>query len=386
MYVKENEQGEMKWNKKINLFERKWIGPDRGVYSLNITAEDTSGNIGYAEMQVWYYCFFGDWQESLIRNMIIDQQEQDEKIANTLQRTDRITTILCGMSSPISQTGTQTCTAVFVNGQFLLFDVGNNAMTSIQASNLPLYELDAVFITHFHNDHFADLGDIMEWSWIMGRRHILPVYGPTGITQIVDGFQSVYELDVNYRVAHHGEDIMPPEWASSEPIEFLPPINDSAIVIYEKDGVVVKMFQVYHPPVEPAVGYRIEYEGKVIVISGDTILTNSLVENSRNADLLVAEVMNKEIVEIMESVYWEIGDTDMANILHDVREYHMDVSDVGSLANEANVKRLALNHLAPQTQSAWQRNKYFKEPIEAIYTGKLFVGEDGLQIIIPLNK
>ena len=40
--------------------------------------------------------------------------------------------------------------------------------------HVPLDEIDAVFITHYHNDHYADLGDVMEWSWINGRRHILP--------------------------------------------------------------------------------------------------------------------------------------------------------------------------------------------------------------------
>jgi hypothetical protein len=57
MYVKEDEQGEMILNSGNNLFERKWIGPDLGVFTLNITAEDTSGNIGYLEMEVWYFCF-----------------------------------------------------------------------------------------------------------------------------------------------------------------------------------------------------------------------------------------------------------------------------------------------------------------------------------------
>jgi len=57
MYVKEDEQGDMTWNSRKNLFERKWIGPDLGDFTLNITAEDSGGNIGYAEMEVWYFCF-----------------------------------------------------------------------------------------------------------------------------------------------------------------------------------------------------------------------------------------------------------------------------------------------------------------------------------------
>jgi hypothetical protein len=57
MYVKEDEQGNMTYNSDNNLFERKWIGPDLGVYTLNITAEDSGGNIGSIEMEVWYFCF-----------------------------------------------------------------------------------------------------------------------------------------------------------------------------------------------------------------------------------------------------------------------------------------------------------------------------------------
>jgi len=57
MYVKEDEQGNMTYNSNKNLFERKWIGPDLGVYTLNISAEDSSNNKAYIEMEVWYFCF-----------------------------------------------------------------------------------------------------------------------------------------------------------------------------------------------------------------------------------------------------------------------------------------------------------------------------------------
>ena len=66
MYVKEDEQGEMTWDSDKNLFERKWIGPDLGFYTLNITAEDTSGNLGYAEMEVWYFCFIPEVDDQIL--------------------------------------------------------------------------------------------------------------------------------------------------------------------------------------------------------------------------------------------------------------------------------------------------------------------------------
>ena len=323
--------------------------------------------------------------EGSLRRRIINNLEKDSETAVELQRTDQITTVLCGTGSPLDQVGPQTCTAVFVNGQFLLFDAGNNALSSMNNLDFPLYELDAIFITHFHNDHYADLGDVMEWSWILGRRHILPVYGPTGITQIVDGFRSAYELEESYRTAHHGEEIMPPEWSPSEAVEFAPPTDDSAVVVYEREGVTVKAFRVNHAPIEPSVGYRIEYAGKVIVLSGDTVRTTSLLEHSHNADLLVSEVMNKGIVKAMENVYREIGNTDRATILFDIQDYHMDVSDVGALAQEANVQHLALNHLAPKPQSRMQANRLFRDPVSEFYSGKISVGEDGMRIVIPVR-
>ena len=87
----------------------------------------------------------------------------------------------------------------------------------------------------------------------------------------MDGFQSAYELEASYRTAHHGEEIMPPESSPSEPNEFVPPTDESALVVYEQDGVTVKAFGVSHEPVDPAVGIRLEFAGKVVVISGDTV-------------------------------------------------------------------------------------------------------------------
>jgi ribonuclease Z len=197
----------------------------------------------------------------------------------------------------------------------------------------------------------------------------------------VDGFQSAYELEESYRTAHHGAEMMPPEWSPSEAIEFTPPDDDSTLVVYEQDGVVVRAFRISHPPIEPSVGYLIEFGGKVVVISGDTIRTTSLLAHSQNADLLGAEAMNKEIVQFMEGVNEEIGNTVNAKLLFDIQDYHMDISEVGALAQEANVQRLALNHLASKPQVNNQAERFFRDPVEELYSGVIFVGEDGLQIL-----
>jgi ribonuclease Z len=62
-------------------------------------------------------------------------------------------------------------------------------------------------------------------------------------------------------------------------------------VIYEKNGVKVTAFEVDHSPIYPAFGYRVEYAGKSVVISGDTRFSEHLIDNARGADVLVHEVI-----------------------------------------------------------------------------------------------
>ena len=64
---------------------------------------------------------------------------------------------------------------------------------------------------------------------------------------------------------------------------------------------------------------------------------------------------------------------------------HMDVGEVGALAEEANVARLALTHLAPRLPAKRLMKTLYRNPVEAIYSGHLFVGEDGMQIVIPVS-
>jgi ribonuclease BN (tRNA processing enzyme) len=123
----------------------------------------------------------------------------------------------------------------------------------------------------------------------------------------------------------------------------------------------------------------------VVVISGDSVRTTSLLRQSQNADLLVAEAMNKEVVQFMEGVTRDTGDTRNAKLLFDIQDYHMDVSEVGALAQEAGVKRLALNHLAPRPQGRAQAKMLFQDPVRGSYSGELFVGEDGMEIVVPVQ-
>ena len=56
------------------------------------------------------------------------------------------------------------------------------------------------------------------------------------------------------------------------------------------------MFRVHHDPVKPAVGYRFDYKGNVVVVSGDTAKSDSVIEHAKGADLLIHEALNRDMM------------------------------------------------------------------------------------------
>ncbi|OGS54026.1 MAG: hypothetical protein A2Y20_09945 [Firmicutes bacterium GWF2_51_9] len=331
-------------------------------------------------MQIFNYAISTDFMVSRgIKQRNIQRVEAYEKYLQV----DEITVVLVGTAGPMNPDIAQNSTAVFVNGQFLLFDAGDYAQKRMEQFNLPSESLDAIFLTHFHNDHIADLGEVMQRSYMIGREKDLVVYGPTGTEDIVTGFNLIYAADSDYRTEHHGEEVMPKKYQFATAKEFDSELKE--VVVYEKNGVVVTAFKNDHPPISPTFGYKIEYDGKKVVISGDTLVTEALAEYSNSADLLVMDIMNYDLVTLMEETYKEIGDDQLAKIMHDIREYHPDVKDVAMMAYNQNVKRLALTHYAPAAPNKSMLDRFYVDPIKMIYKGQLFAGGDETTIVIPLG-
>lgn len=317
------------------------------------------------------------------RGIVQRNIKRDEANENYFKR-DEIKVVLVGTAGPMNPDTAQNSTAVFVNGQFLLFDAGDYSQKRMEQFNLPSESLDAVFLTHFHNDHIADLGEVMQRSYMLGREKDLVVYGPTGTGDIVKGFNMIYAADSDHRTEHHGEDIMPLEYQFATAEEFDSELKE--VVVYEKDGVVVTAFKNAHPPIDPSFGYLVEYGGKKVVMSGDTLVTEALSQHSNAADLLVMDIMNYDLVTLMEESFSDIGENELAAIMYDIREYHPDVADVGRMASDQKVKRLALTHFAPAAPFESMMDRFYIDPIKKIYKGELIAGDDGTTIVIPLNQ
>jgi ribonuclease Z len=199
----------------------------------------------------------------------------------------------------------------------------------------------------------------------------------------VQGYNLAYSLDDGYRVAHHGAATMPPSGAGGIARPFdLPEAPDASAVVLDADGVRITAFRVDHRPVEPAVGYRFEYKGRSIVISGDTRYSESLIEAARGADVLLCEALNASMVEAINGNSSVSSSTSTAKITNDIPSYHSTPEDAARMAEAAGVSQLVLYHLIPPLPSSLVKNLFLGDA-KAFFHKPITMGEDGLLVSLP---
>ena len=118
-------------------------------------------------------------------------------------------------------------------------------------------------------------------------------------------------------------------------------------VVWQDELLTVTSFAVAHPPIEPAVGYRVDYRGRSVVISGDTNATERLFEAAKDADLLLHDALSRTLLDPMISMATQANLPVMPTIMQDVIDYHADTTSLPTRARAAGVKQLALYHMVP---------------------------------------
>ncbi|MFX0187846.1 MAG: MBL fold metallo-hydrolase [Candidatus Hodarchaeota archaeon] len=283
---------------------------------------------------------------------------------------------LLGSGGPINnKVRVASSIAVIAGGEFILVDVGPGTYRNVDILRLPASHLSAIFLTHFHSDHIGDLGEANMMSWVMGRTKALEVYGPEGVDKVVNGFKMAYELDTGYRIAHHGKEIVLPE--AGTPISKIISIKDpnERELFFDRNGLKAYAFVVDHRPAKPAVGYRIEYKGNIIVITGDTIKTNNLVKHSHKADILFSEAISFAILDNLIAGAKKFNFPRYSKILTDIQDYHMNPTAAAKLAKEAEVKKLVFIHITPPLINNIVE-KTFLKGVSDIFNGDIVLGKD----------
>lgn len=173
-------------------------------------------------------------------------------------------------------------TLVQAGSSVLLFDAGRGCLQRLRQLKIEYDSLDALFLTHLHSDHIVGLPDLWLTGWLITKRKTpLPVFGPAGAKQMTDYLQKAYAYDIKIRIEDDKATIEGGKLLTTD-------IKEG--VVYEKNGVKVTAFLVDHYPIIPAFGYRIEYAGHSVVLSGDTRYSENLIRFAKGTDLLVHEV------------------------------------------------------------------------------------------------
>ena len=266
--------------------------------------------------------------------------------------------ILLGTGSPPPDPGTSgQADAIVAGGRMYLVDAGRNVSRQITAAGFPIKEVDHLFFTHFHSDHFTGFADfyISRWLFGGGAKTPLRVYGPAPVEEHVKRMLHYYEYDIEIR-AKEGKT----RAGLGIETKVLAP-GDA----FEVGGMKVSVEKgTHHGNVDDIISYRFEAEGRVIVIASDGGPTEKLVPFARGADVLVMHpCLPDKIVEML-------GQTpDMAKI---IAGHHATTEEIGRTAAEAGVGVVVLSHLTPPMAPP----ELAAEEIARYFDGEILPGRD----------
>lgn len=248
-----------------------------------------------------------------------------------------------------------------IEDEKLLFDAGRGVTTQLANVGVPPQHVNPVFITHHHYDHIGNLGEFLLTSWHNGREAPLNIYGPFGIAEIVAALLGkVYARDIAFAL-FNGDEVVD--------------IRDLVQVKEVIPGLVCdsgkwKVFTEYvdhgnglgsSPEDWPCLGYRLEAEGKVVAISGDTVACAGLDRLAHGVDVLIqccylaeAEITHPAFARLAQHVIASSG-------------------QVGKIAARNKVKRLVLTHIRPKSEAMMRS---LVEDVRKDFSGELYLGED----------
>lgn len=248
---------------------------------------------------------------------------------------------------------------VQAGNQNLLFDCGRGATMRLHELNVE--NIDGLFLTHLHSDHTVGIPDLWLTGWVMGRKVPLRVWGPIGTQAMMAHLQEAYSFDIHMR-----RDVDEKRPAAGVEVQ-AKDIEEG--VVYESGGVKVSAFLVDHGLVKPAFGYRIDYGGHSVVLSGDTRYSENLIRFAKGTDVLIHEVIDPEAYAALANSYTP---EEKARVM----AHHTTSEDAGKVFTKVAPKLAVYSHIVPPEAPDLVAHT------RKTYSGRLEVGEDLMSIEI----
>ena len=257
-------------------------------------------------------------------------------------------------------------------GKTLLIDCGRGTTQRLLQSGLRLGQVDAVFLTHLHSDHVVGIPDLWLTGWLEAgfgqRKGPFRVYGPAGSQNLMDGLVKSYDWDIKARIADQKLD----------PANLRPEVTEiKQGVMYDKSGVTVTAFDVAHGELlKPAFGFRIEYGGRSVTISGDTRFSENLISYATGTDLLIHQVaaVREELLA--------------SPVFKSILSHHTKPDEAGTVFTRVKPKLAVYYHLSllgtAKVPSVTEQEVI--EMTRKTYSGPLLVGEDLMAFRIDADR
>ena len=243
--------------------------------------------------------------------------------------------------------------AVVADGHVYIVDCGPGVVRRAAQAGLRMEQLTRAFVTHLHSDHTAGLPDLIFTPAVTGRRAPFAIYGPPGLRAMTAHVLKAWKEDIAIRL--HGLEPAVPQAYVVQAHEVQPG------EVYRDEFVRVRAFPVQHGAWKYAYGYRFETADRVIVVSGDTTYSQTLIDAAKGCDILIHEVYSKKGLA-RRTPDWQRYHT----------AFHTSGEDAGRVAAQVRPNKLVLYHQLPMGETPEE----VMEEVRLHFSGETIYGKD----------
>jgi len=221
-------------------------------------------------------------------------------------------------------------------GKEVLIDCGSGILLQLERAGKSYKDIDALFLTHGHPDHFADLMPLLHalfYTPNFTREKDFSIIAPRGFKQYYDkAIGSLLGESEDFRIVF---------MEAADKMEFGPWSICTTDTVHSADSIA----------------YRFELGARSVVFSGDADYDQGIIGLSEKADLLLADCSFPDAMKV---------------------KGHLSAKECGILAQKAAVKTLVLSHIYPAETPDEDRVTEAKEQ----FNGDVILAEDLMEIEI----